>query len=100
MYYSDHEAQILTGFLSEFFIYGNVDDHVRSRYQQICQRVANKTMVSADLQSISGALEFVLSAVELSHESYREALGLLVRTRQMTQEQTQDSSPRRLQEHL
>ena len=92
MYYSDHEAQILVGFLSEFFIHGNVDGHVRSRYRQICNRVANKTVILADLQYISDALEFVLSAVELSHESYREALGVLVRTRQMAQERSPDAS--------
>lgn len=83
MYYSEDEIQILTGFLSEFMVDGAVSVEVRCKYLGICDRVANKTLNSGDLQGVCEALDLVVSAVQLNRESCSVLLGLLAKTRQM-----------------
>lgn len=85
MYYTEYETVILGGFLSEFFINGSVNSQVSDHFRSILDRISHKILSTSDLSIICETLELILQNVQLNHESYREVLGLVAKTRQMMQ---------------
>lgn len=85
MYYTEYETVILGGFLSEFFINGSVNSQVSDHFRLILDQISQRNLSASDLSSICEALELILQNVQLNHESYREVLGLIAKTRQMMQ---------------
>lgn len=85
MYYTEYETVILDGFLSEFFVNGSVNPQVSDHFRSILERISQKILSASDLRNICEALELILQNVQLNHESYREVLGLIAKTRQMMQ---------------
>ena len=85
MYYTEYETIILDGFLREFFVNGSVNSQVRDHFRSILVLISEKIQSASDLRNICEALELILQNVQLNHESYREVLGLIAKTRQMMQ---------------
>lgn len=83
MYYTEYETVILSGFLNEFFVHGSVNSQVSEHFRSILERISQKILSVSDLNNICDALGLILQNVQLNHESYREVLGLIVKTRQM-----------------
>ena len=80
MQYTDNEAALIGGLISNYFLRPSVSPPLKISYIHLLKHLHTRRVSSADLKQIQKALTFLMPTCQLSREAQRDLMGASLKT--------------------
>ena len=80
MQYTDNEAALIGGLISNYFLRPAVSAALKDSYTRVLEHLHTGRLSAGDLQQIQKALTFLMPTCHLSREAQRDLMGVSLKT--------------------
>lgn len=80
MQYTDNEAALIGGLISNYFLRPAVSAALKNSYIHVLEHLHTGRLSAGDLQQIQKALTFLMPTCHLSREAQRDLMGVSLKT--------------------
>ena len=80
MQYTDNEAALIGGLISNYFFQPSVDAKLRESYRRVLRHLRENTLSASDLSRIQNALTFLSPLCRDTREAHKDMMGLTLKT--------------------
>ena len=80
MQYTDNEAALIGGLISNYFLRPTVSAALKDSYARVLEHLRTGRLSTGDLQQIQKALTFLAPTCLMSREAQRELMGVNLKT--------------------
>ena len=80
MQYTDNEAALIGGLISNYFFQPSVDATLRESYRRVLRHLHENTLSASDLSRIQSALTFLSPLCRDTREAHKDMMGLTLKT--------------------
>ena len=79
MQYTDNEAALIGGLISNYFFQPSVDARLRESYRRVLRHLRENTLSASDLSRIQNALTFLSPLCRDTREAHKDMMGLTLK---------------------
>ena len=80
MQYTDNEAALIGGLISNYFFQPSVDAKLRESYRRVLCHLHEDTLSASDLSRIQNALTFLSPLCRDTREAHKDMMGVTLKT--------------------
>ena len=80
MQYTDNEAALIGGLISNYFFQPSVDATLRESYRRVLRHLHENTLSTSDLSRIQNALTFLSPLCRDTREAHKDMMGVTLKT--------------------
>ena len=80
MQYTDNEAALIGGLISNYFFQPSVDAKLREFYRRVLRHLHENTLSASDLSRIQNALTFLSPLCRDTREAHKDMMGVTLKT--------------------
>ena len=80
MQYTDNEAALISGLISNYFFQPSVDAKLRESYRRVLLHLHENALSASDLSRIQNALTFLSPLCRDTRETYKDMMGVTLKT--------------------
>ena len=80
MQYTDNEAALIGGLISNYFFQPSVDAKLRESYRRVLRHLRENTLSASDLSRIQNALTFLSPLCRDTREAHKDMMGVTLKT--------------------
>ena len=80
MQYTDNEAALIGGLISNYFFQPSVDAKLRESYRRVLRHLHENTLSTSDLSRIQNALTFLSPLCLEEREAHKDMMGATLKT--------------------
>lgn len=80
MQYTDTEAALIGGLISNYFFQPAVDASLKDAYGRVLEHLHQNVLTSFDLQQIRKAVNFLMPMCQTNRQTQRELMGVNMKT--------------------
>ena len=80
MQYTDNEAALIGGLISNYFFQPSVDAKLRESYRRVLRHLHENTLSASDLSRIQNALTFLSPLCRDTREAHKDMMGVTLKT--------------------
>ena len=80
MQYTDTEAALIGGLISNYFFQPAVDASLKDAYGQVLEHLHQNALTSSDLHQIRKAVNFLMPMCQTNRQTQRELMGVNMKT--------------------
>ena len=80
MQYTDNEAALIGGLISNYFFQPSVDAKLRESYRRVLHHLHENTLSTSDLSRIQNALTFLSPLCLEGREAHKDMMGATLKT--------------------
>ena len=80
MQYTDNEAALIGGLISNYFFQPSVDAKLRESYRRVLRHLREDTLSASDLSRIQNALTFLSPLCRDTREAHKDMMGVTLKT--------------------
>ena len=80
MQYTDNEAALIGGLISNYFFQPSVDAKLRESYRRVLRHLHENALSASDLSRIQNALTFLSPLCRDTREAHKDMLGVTLKT--------------------
>ena len=80
MQYTDNEAALIGGLISNYFFQPSVDETLRESYLRVLHHLHENTLCASDLSRIQNALTFLSPLCLEGREAHKDMMGATLKT--------------------
>ena len=80
MQYTDNEAALIGGLISNYFFQPSVDARLRESYRRVLRHLHENTLSASDLSRIQNALTFLSPLCRDTREAHKDMMGVTLKT--------------------
>jgi len=80
MQYTDTEAALIGGLISNYFFQPSVDAKLRESYRRVLRHLHENTLSASDLSRIQNALTFLSPLCRDTREAHKDMMGVTLKT--------------------
>ena len=80
MQYTDNEAALIGGLISNYFFQPSVDAKLRESYRRVLRHLHENTLSASDLSRIQNALMFLSPLCRDTREAHKDMMGVTLKT--------------------
>jgi len=80
MQYTDTEAALIGGLISNYFFQSAVDASLKDVYGRVLEHLHQNALTSSDLQQIRKAVNFLMPVCQANRQTQRELMGVSMKT--------------------
>ena len=80
MQYTDTEAALIGGLISNYFFQPSVDETLRESYRRVLHHLHENTLSTSDLSRIQNALTFLSPLCLEGREAHKDMMGATLKT--------------------
>ena len=80
MQYTDNEAALIGGLISNYFFQPSVDAKLRESYRRVLRHLHEDTLSASDLSRIQNALTFLSPLCRDTREAHKDMMGVTLKT--------------------
>lgn len=80
MQYTDNEAALIGGLISNYFFQPSVDETLRESYRRVLHHLHENTLSASDLGRIQNALTFLSPLCLEGREAHKDMIGATLKT--------------------
>ena len=80
MQYTENEAALIGGLISNYFFQPSVDATLRESYRRVLRHLRENTLSASDLSRIQNALTFLSPLCRDTREAHKDMMGVTLKT--------------------
>ena len=80
MQYTDNEAALIGGLISNYFFQPSVDETLRESYRRVLRHLHENALSTSDLSRIQNALSFLSPLCLEEREAHKDMIGATLKT--------------------
>ena len=80
MQYTDNEAALIGGLISNYFFQPSVDAKLRESYRRVLRHLHENALSASDLSRIQNALTFLSPLCRDTREAHKDMMGVTLKT--------------------
>ena len=80
MQYTDTEAALIGGLISNYFFQPAVSASLKDAYSRVLEHLHQNALTSSDLQQIRKAVNFLMPMCQANRQTQRELMGVNMKT--------------------
>lgn len=80
MQYTDTEAALIGGLISNYFFQPAVDVSLKDAYGRVLEHLHQNALTNSDLQQIRKAVNFLMPMCQTNQQTQRELMGVNMKT--------------------
>ena len=80
MQYTDNEAALIGGLISNYLFQSSVDAKLRESYRRVLRHLHENTLSASDLSRIQNALTFLSPLCRDTREAHKDMMGVALKT--------------------
>ena len=80
MQYTDNEAALIGGLISNYFFQPSVDAKLRESYRRVLRHLHEDTLSASDLSRIQNALTFLSPLCRDNREAHKDMMSVTLKT--------------------
>ena len=80
MQYTDNEAALIGGLISNYFFQPSVDARLRESYRRVLRHLHENALSASDLSRIQNALTFLSPLCRDTREAHKDMMGVTLKT--------------------
>ena len=93
MRYTDTEAALIGGLISNYFFQPSVDAKLRESYRRVLRHLRENTLSASDLSRIQNALTFLSPLCRDTREAHKDMMGVTLKNRCSAESQQINDHP-------